>query len=1051
MKTPAASVALTVLAALARALDPVSPIGGRMSFEEVGLTETGFSDDSGATRFAPEGLHDDTTGAVIDPGAEMSGVTGCFMHPPYRKGPGPAWQRFRVSLPATPAATLRGMTALREGAEKSDGVTYTVWVDDERAWTEHRHTLDWNPFTIDLSRWAGKTVALRFEVTPGPANDTSFDWAMWGARELILPGREAAASARAPIPLPFEDMTSRQNGSWAPLSGYASTNSVRRSGDEVFLVYEGPDGRLAYTWTPGSQGTGTIRLDACMTNTSPVRLPASQQAGVLWTCDVKIGPPVWADAPDSVTCRRSVTAADRSTATLATVLRIEAKTLVVETTCDQPWIREISPGRWGPVAFRRPVPVPYASHPVEYLPVENLFVTTFPDWEHSHASRFQRERAVYAPLTDGTRNRVRERSLFTAAWHLAEVLPNIPNPPSPHRAEMAGRLVFDLWFGHPFADTARRFESLAELGVRNGFVILHNWQRDGYDNGLPAHWPANEKLGGDAGMGLLSAAARRLGHRFALHENYVDYYPNYEHFNRADISTTSDGAMEKAWYNSGTRIQSFAVKPSAMVRLARGQSPEIHRRYTTDASFVDVKSCVPPWFHVDFEPGLPDAGSMQSVIAAHRALWAHGRDVHGGPMTGEGNLHWFWSGWLDGVEAQFGTGWGHNSGRLAPLLVDFNLLRIHPLQINHGQGYLERWLEDRRPWGNGAVPMIVLDQYRMQQAVFGHGAFVGGLDPGRVWLEQNLMVPLASRHAGARVRDLRYQVRGRWMDSTAAVKAVLEQGGFSGALQRVRVTYDNGLVITANGEGNDLVENGVIIPSFGWYACGAGLEGGTVRRDGVVVDYLLTDQMRFANARRLRDWKPADAVLPVRVSMKTFVATGGGRIRFAYEWRTGVELPADVMCFVHVDRPGGTAAHPEFLLQQDHRLARPPAEWRSGDVVEEGPYELKVPAGTPDGRYPWHIGLWNPSGRLPLEGVDDGHRRIRLGDLVVADVGASLRFEPAADPAPARADWHTRNLNLEEKEIDFGFVRTSGSLRLDPRGGEWRRTDYPPARQTARP
>ena len=77
--------------------------------------------------------------------------------------------------------------------------------------------------------------------------------------------------------------------------------------------------------------------------------------------------------------------------------------------------------------------------------------------------------------------------------------------------------------------------------------------------------------------------------------------------------------------------------------------------------------------------------------------------------------------------------------------------------------------------------------------------------------------------------------------------------------------------------------------------------------------------------------------------------------------------------------------------------------------------------------------------------MDDGQRRIHLGDLVVANAGASLRFEPVVEPAPARADWYTRNLNAEEKEVDFGFVRTSGSVRLDRVGEEWRRTDFPSA------
>ena len=52
MKTPAAFVAMAILATLSRALDPVAPLGDRMSFEEVGLTETCFADTSGTSRAA---------------------------------------------------------------------------------------------------------------------------------------------------------------------------------------------------------------------------------------------------------------------------------------------------------------------------------------------------------------------------------------------------------------------------------------------------------------------------------------------------------------------------------------------------------------------------------------------------------------------------------------------------------------------------------------------------------------------------------------------------------------------------------------------------------------------------------------------------------------------------------------------------------------------------------------------------------------------------------------------------------------------------------------
>ena len=55
-------------------------------------------------------------------------------------------------------------------------------------------------------------------------------------------------------------------------------------------------------------------------------------------------------------------------------------------------------------------------------------------------------------------------------------------------------------------------------------------------------------------------------------------------------------------------------------------------------------------------------------------LWAYERSVEGGPVLGEGENHWFWSGYLDGVEAQFGAqSTPITDGTQAPLFVDFDL------------------------------------------------------------------------------------------------------------------------------------------------------------------------------------------------------------------------------------------------------------------------------------------------------------------------------------------------------------------------------------------
>ena len=161
-------------------------------------------------------------------------------------------------------------------------------------------------------------------------------------------------------------------------------------------------------------------------------------------------------------------------------------------------------------------------------------------------------------------------------------------------------------------------------------------------------------------------------------------------------------------------------------------------------------------------PGSPARGPSRHLWDAHRALWAYERGLHHGPVFGEGNNHWYWSGLLDGVEAQFGQGWRDGQGTSAPLLVDFDLLKIHPLQLNHGMGYYERW------WAQGPGAkrglLSLLDQYRMQEVAYGHEGFLGGEawhDPALSWLESHLMTPLTARTALADPVAIDYWVGGR--------------------------------------------------------------------------------------------------------------------------------------------------------------------------------------------------------------------------------------------------------------------------------------------------
>ncbi len=1012
-----------------------------MMLDDLGLYEVGYALRGGAEVRLPVGWTvglDSPTGAACQSAGVQNGREAWLLHVPWRDHTGVTFQEFTLRLPRVKGIVLRGATALRaDGVGKSDGVMFRVYVDGAKRLEVNRAGNAWQPFRVDLTAQAGKTVTLRFETDPGPQDNASFDFALWGGRQVVLTGSAPAARTHpAPPPLDLRRLTSRQNGGVAPPSGFAGKTSVQVTTAEAVLRYRGTDGTLEYHWKPtGASLLGDLTLKAAMTGDAPTTLPLAGGASLDWTgAATPTGTRLaLTSGADGATLTRTYQVAGQ-TATLTITGRMQGKSLVFDIACDRPFLSGLRGGDWGPTMRRRQIALPYYSNSVWFLTRENLFAGAFLDWTTSRASSLDGTHAAYDARTDGTRNLLRERLVYTAAWHLAETLPNLPNPPSPFRAELSGRIMLDIW-GGSFATVQSRLHTLAEAGFGPGTAILHDWQHSGYDNGLPAHIPANANLGGDPAMAALVGQAQADGIEMALHENYVDYYPNFEGFADTDIARAPDGARVGAWYNSGTKIQSFAVKPSRILPLAKTQGPEIVRRYGSAACYLDVHSAVPPWFHVDFEAGQPGAGAFQTVWDAHRALWAYERDLHHGPVFGEGNNHWYWSGYLDGVEAQFGQGWHDGSGTSAPLLVDFDLLKIHPLEFNHGMGYYERW------WAHGPDArrglLSLLDQYRMQEVAYGHQGFLGGEawhDAGLSWLESHLMRPLTARTALADPVAIDYFDGGHWVDTTAAAK--MDTSG-SGAWSRVRVRYGNGVTVWANGGATPLRVGNAILPPSGWLATGAGLTAGTSLRSGVVSDMAETTDSVFVNARPAVDWE-TPGTTRLRPTVAEFVPTGPRSFRATYHWAVGQALTVDYGCFVHFVQPSPNDGGEGIRFQQDHALPKPTSQWKPGETVTDGPWNITVPADIAPGDYPWTVGLDAPgSGRLTMQGQSDAHSRIILGTLHVAADGLTFT------PAPPDAGRTTAPVNHEGRVLDFGTVRTDGSVFVRREGANWTLRPFP--------
>lgn len=126
---------------------------------------------------APAGYATAEPGSAAVRGVERKGI---FAHPP------PAGQTlasYAVVLPSEPAR-LTGYAGIRDGAEgKSNGVGFRIQVNGVEVYRRDVMAGDpWQPFSVPLDRWTGKTIVLT--LITDSLGDHSCDWAYWGEPHL---------------------------------------------------------------------------------------------------------------------------------------------------------------------------------------------------------------------------------------------------------------------------------------------------------------------------------------------------------------------------------------------------------------------------------------------------------------------------------------------------------------------------------------------------------------------------------------------------------------------------------------------------------------------------------------------------------------------------------------------------------------------------------------------------------------------------------------------------------------------------------------------------
>ena len=376
------------------------------------------------------------------------------------------------------------------------------------------------------------------------------------------------------------------------------------------------------------------------------------------------------------------------TATLRVTGRIIGKSLVLDVTCCRPDIARFDPGGWGPTVRRKTVPVPYLSNQVDFLPAENLFAAVQLDWTASAATRHENNRALSTSPHRRDAQPLAERADFHRRLApRTRCCRTSPNPPSPFLKDLADQVVLDIWGGSYETSPATSTSSPATASPTASRSSTTG-SAAATTTPCPMHYPANAGYGGDAGMNILVATGTRLGIRVALHENYVDYYPNYEISTR----TTSPSTPRATARTPGTTpAPTSSRSPSSPTPSCRWPPRSRPRSTAATAPTPITSTCT--------RPSRPGSTSISAPVKKGRAssaglghppqLWAYERDTHAGPVFGEGNNHWYWSGCS--MASRPSSAAAGPATADAPLAVDFDLLKIHPLQFNHGMGYYERW------------------------------------------------------------------------------------------------------------------------------------------------------------------------------------------------------------------------------------------------------------------------------------------------------------------------------------------------------------------------
>lgn len=934
------------------------------------------------------------------------------MHPPYVPRGGSIFAEFRLQLPDTKPLRLAFFNAIRDHhppEPPSDGVTFRVWANGEQLFERHTDAKQWVAGEADLSRFAGREILLRLESHPGPKRSTTCDSSYWGD-SVVIAG-------------PQPDQLSPDEKTRVVARAAKTLAEGKPAGDDAFVFDLEGDCRaavalgrhgLADAAIAFGSGDRTVMFDGLRMSVEDH--PVGQWPSALLTENIQ----TTLDATGRLSIAHRLRLGDRPF-DLTAELWAESAGLRMKVSCPER-ITDLALGPadqkaprvyYGhgfcidrPGAFRasggghnlstshvgfdfdRGVSLLVACDvPPDYLqvdPDQNVYTL------HTHPDAM----FTIVPSLDGAMDcALKYRPLYD-------------KQPSDGFARKAGRFCFDIW-GGGYADDAAMVARCIDYGLTDSMVIMHVWQRWGYDYRLPDIYPPNPQLGTLEDLQAFSKLCADHDVPFGLHDNYIDFYPDADDFTYDRIVFTRDGRPQKAWINTGRDAQSYRWRPDCIQPFVERNLRLIQPNLPQSAYFIDVFTSANSFDYYDRQ------GKLHSKLETRRAwgeAFAWIRDLLGNhaPMVSEaGGDHLI--GYVDGADCQF--------LQIRPESKRFNIKipcedweRVpwfdavnHTRFSLHGVGYSGRYQGGRSRPLHG----IESDDYISAEILTGHALMIdrGGLVRGAVrkyWLAQDLIRSLALDE----IENFQYA---------------------GGDIHRAVVTWRSGARVYVNRGSSDWNVAGRTLPQYGYSAKNGDIESGIERIDGAVVERSRAKDRFYVNGR---GYLP-DSPLQIRPSAERIEYLGDRRFKLLINWDADAPAPKDLTVFMHFFKPQVSRLKLTGFYGGGGRPKPPTSRWQ-GRVTTGDNWVMRLPDDCPAGEYDVLVGLYDPTSRgrrYRLLGDEDPERRYRIGKLIVEGKGSDvseMRME-----VPAGSDSLVSRLKPNTTPVDFGDVKTTGAFRCE--------------------